>query len=273
MRINRSTFARTASAALSGLLSGYAALAVAEPVSAAVRPEAGPVTAVGGAAIDRTATVKDWAIRQFGTADRPVLQLGILATLGLLAVAPGLPALRRRRTGAAGVLLFGLVCGAAALTRPDSTGPFDALPSLVGALGGAGLLYFLIGRPTVVRQESAGADGWSRHGFLVAAGAAAPASTAAGALGRQPNSSRVRGAEASRAAVGLPAPALPAPASPATPLPRGPSLRVPGITRFTTPDADFHRATDGTCALRTEQRARTIPDGARGWHSAVVGVA
>ncbi|MGW0564590.1 molybdopterin-binding oxidoreductase, partial [Streptomyces sp. NPDC003016] len=51
----------------SGLLSGFAALAVAELVSAAVRPEAGPVTAVGGAAIDRTpAPVKDWAIRNFG---------------------------------------------------------------------------------------------------------------------------------------------------------------------------------------------------------------
>lgn len=52
---------RAALAVLSGLLSGCAALAVAELVSAAVRPEAGPVTAVGGAAIDRTpAGVKDF---------------------------------------------------------------------------------------------------------------------------------------------------------------------------------------------------------------------
>ncbi|MEU9032429.1 molybdopterin-dependent oxidoreductase [Streptomyces sp. NPDC048383] len=235
--INRDTLARTASAALSGLLSGYAALAVAELVSAAVRPEAGPVTAVGGAAIDRTpAAVKDWAIRQFGTADKLVLQLGILATLGLLAVGLGLLALRHRRTGAAGVLLFGLVGGAAALNRPDSAGPSDALPSVVGALVGAGLLYYLVGRLIAVREESAGADGWSRRGFLVAAGAAALASTAAGALGRQLNSSRGRGAEASRAAV-----RLPAPASPATPLPRAVSLRVPGITPFTTPNVDFYR--------------------------------
>lgn len=43
--------------ALSGLL---AALPVAELVSVAVRPEAGPNAAVGGAAVDRTPTpVKD----------------------------------------------------------------------------------------------------------------------------------------------------------------------------------------------------------------------
>lgn len=53
----------------SGLLAGFAALAVAELVSAAVRPQAGPLTAVGGATIDRTPTpVKDWAIRHFGAA-------------------------------------------------------------------------------------------------------------------------------------------------------------------------------------------------------------
>lgn len=46
-------------------------------VSAWIRPQAGPVVAVGGAAIDRTpAPVKDWAIRHFGTNDKLVLQLG-----------------------------------------------------------------------------------------------------------------------------------------------------------------------------------------------------
>ncbi|MGW0392762.1 molybdopterin-dependent oxidoreductase [Streptomyces sp. NPDC003042] len=233
--MNRSGLARTAPAALSGLLSGYAALAVAELVSAAVRPQAGPVTAVGGAAIDRTpAAVKDWAIRTFGAADKLVLQLGILATLGLLAVGLGLLALRRRRTGSAAVLLFGAVGGAAAVTRPDSTGLADALPSLAGALVGAGLLYVLIGRLTA-EPRPAGAEGWSRRGFLVTAGAAALASTAAGALGLRLNSSG-GAAAASRETVRLPVPASPAP-----PVPRGASLRIPGISAFVTPNADFYR--------------------------------
>ncbi|WP_435841597.1 molybdopterin-dependent oxidoreductase [Streptomyces collinus] len=137
---------RQAAGAVSGGVSGFAALAVAELVSAAVRPQAGPVIAVGGAAIDRTPTaVKDWAIRNFGTDDKLFLQLGILAVLALFALALGMVALRFRRTGATGVLLFGAVGAAAALSRPDAQGPVDALPSLVGAFVGALVLYLLAG--------------------------------------------------------------------------------------------------------------------------------
>ncbi|WP_455359776.1 molybdopterin-dependent oxidoreductase [Streptomyces sp. SYSU K21746] len=240
VRITGTTFIRGGLAALSGLLSGYAALAVAELVSAAVRPQAGPVTAVGGAAIDRTpAAVKDWAIRNFGTNDKLVLQLGILVVLGLLAMALGLLALRHRRVGAAGVLVFGVVGAAAAVSRPDSTGPVDGLPSLVGALAGAVLLYVLIGRLTAMRgpaSESGADSGWDRRGFLVAAGAAALASTGAGALGRSLNASRGQNAVASRAAV-----TLPGPASPAAAVPRGAALRIPGISAFTTPNKSFYR--------------------------------
>lgn len=133
--------------ALSGVLAGCAALAVAEAVAGGVRPQAGPVVAVGGAAVDRTpAAVKDWAIRQFGTDDKLVLECGILAVLALFALALGIAALRFRRTGAAGVLLFGAVGAVAATGRPDSTGATDALPSLVGAVAGAAVLYVLAGR-------------------------------------------------------------------------------------------------------------------------------
>lgn len=157
---------RSALGALSGVLAGYASLAVAELVSAAVRPEAGPVVAVGGAAIDRTpAPVKDWAIRTFGTQDKLVLQLGILLVLVLIALALGVFAARHRRVGAAGVSLFGVVGAFAATERPDSTGLVDALPSLVGAVVGAGLLYVLAGavrgapeRSVVPGQEPVSAE-------------------------------------------------------------------------------------------------------------------
>ncbi|MCP3819720.1 molybdopterin-dependent oxidoreductase [Streptomyces sp. A3M-1-3] len=240
VRITGTTFFRGAPAALSGLLSGYAALAVAELVAAAVRPEAGPVTAVGGAAIDRTpAGVKDWAIRNFGTNDKFVLQLGIVIVLGLPAMALGLLALRHRRLGAAGVPAFGVVGAGAAMSRPDATGLVDALPSLVGALAGAVLLYVLIGRLTAQPSPASepGAEaGWDRRGFLVAAGAAALASTGAGALGRGLSTSRGQDALASRAAV-----TLPGPASPAAAVPRGAALRIPGISPFVTPNRTFYR--------------------------------
>ncbi|MFB6667643.1 molybdopterin-dependent oxidoreductase [Streptomyces parvus] len=239
VRINRTALTRNALAALSGLLAGFAALTVAELVSAAVRPEASPVTAVGGAAIDRTPTgVKDWAIRTFGENDKIVLQLGIVVTLTLFAVAVGLLALRHRRTGSAAVLVFGAVGTAAAVSRPDSTGFTDGLPSLVGAVAGAILLYVLVGRLTRPRTVAGEEDesGWDRRGFLIAATAAAAASTAAGAVGRALNGRSAQDAVASRDAV-----RLPAPASPAKPIPEGAQPRVRGISSFTTPNDDFYR--------------------------------
>ncbi|MFI1934293.1 molybdopterin-dependent oxidoreductase [Streptomyces sp. NPDC020330] len=251
VRITRKALTRSTLAALSGLLAGWASLAVAELVSAAVRPEAGPVTAVGGAAIDRTpAGVKDWAIRNFGEDDKLVLQLGIVVTLALFALAVGLLALRHRRAGSATVLLFGAVGAVAAVGRPDSTGLVDGLPSLLGAVVGAVLLYVLIGRLTrphrITGQErgrGSGQDdeqereaGWDRRGFVIAAAAAAAASTAAGAGGRMLNGRSSRNAVASREAV-----TLPAPASPARPVPAGVQVRARGISPFTTPNDSFYR--------------------------------
>ncbi|MEU5901614.1 molybdopterin-dependent oxidoreductase [Streptomyces venezuelae] len=235
----RSDLGRAAAGALSGVLAGFAALAAAELLSSAVRPEAGPVVAVGGAAIDRTPpSVKDWAIREFGTDDKLVLQSGIVAVLALLAVVLGLLALRHRRLGAAGVLLFGVVGAVAAVSRPDSTGFTDAFPSLVGAVAGAALLYALAGRlePHAASEGGAEAAEWDRRGFLVAATAAAAASAGVGALGRSFNASRGKDAIASREGI-----VLPAPASPASDVPRGARLRVPGISPFLTPAEDFYR--------------------------------
>jgi DMSO/TMAO reductase YedYZ molybdopterin-dependent catalytic subunit len=223
------------------LLAAYAALAVAELIAAMVRPEAGPIAAVGGAAIDRTpAPVKDWAIRTFGEDDKVVLQLGIVAVLGLLAVVLGLFALRHRRLGALGVLAFGVVGAVAATNRPDSVSLTDALPSSAGALAGAGVLYWLIGRlvagspaaPAAASQES----GWDRRGFLLSAATAAVASTGAGGVGRALGRSRTRDAVASREAL-----VLPTPASPAAAVPKGARLRVAGVSPFVTPNKDFYR--------------------------------
>ncbi|MFE9123503.1 molybdopterin-dependent oxidoreductase [Streptomyces sp. NPDC007172] len=259
---------RVVLAALSGLLAGYSALAVAELVSAAVRPQASPVVAVGGAAIDRTPpAVKDWAIRHFGTNDKLVLQLGILAVLALFAMLLGFVALRYRKIGAAGVLLFGVVGALAATSRPDSTGAADALPSVVGTVVAAGLLFWLVGRlqthrpspaeggsdaadrrdpaggasatvsrPTIPSDGGAVEEGWDRRGFVVAATAAAATSTGAGWLGLSLNGSSGQSAVASRSKV-----VLPRPASPAAAVPKGAELQIPGISPFFTPNADFYR--------------------------------
>ncbi|WP_314219852.1 sulfite oxidase [Streptomyces zaehneri] len=238
---------RPALGALSGAVAGFAALAVAELVSGWVRPQAGPVIAVGGAAIDRTpAAVKSWAVRNFGTDDKLVLEFGILFVLALFALALGVLALRHRRSGSAGVLLFGAVGAAAAVGRPDSTGLTDTLPSAAGAVVGAGLLFLLVGRlgirdPAPGRPGVPGGDTfegpqWERRGFVLAASAAAAASVGAGALGRVLNGSSGRDAVASRDDLVLPAPASPAPA-----VPEGARSRVSGISPFTTPNRSFYR--------------------------------
>ncbi|MEU6688205.1 sulfite oxidase [Streptomyces sp. NPDC046832] len=230
--------------ALSGLLSGLAALAVAELVAGVICPQAGPVVAAGGAAIDRTpAAVKDWAIRSFGTNDKLVLQIGIVAVLAVFALALGVLALHHRRLGAAGVLFFGAVGTVTALNRPDTTGLTDALPSLMGAVAGAGLLYVLIGRLSSSTQAShddadpigPAGQGWDRRGFVIAATAAA-ASAGAGALGRSLNNSSGKAAASSRNNVVLPFPDSPAPATP-----KATQLRVAGISPFITPTKDFYR--------------------------------
>lgn len=235
----RRGWARAACGALSGVIAGFCALAVAELVAAVVRPEAGPVAAVGGAVIDRTPpALKDFAVRNFGTNDKLVLELGILALLTLFAVAVGLLALRHRLTGAAAVLVFGAVGAAAAIGRPEGRAS-DALPSVLGAVVAAGVLYLLAGRLSPATASSPGgaaAGAFDRRGFVIAASAAAAASAGSGLLGRQLTSAVQAGAAASRRDLVLPVPDSPAPAVPA-----GADLGIRGLGPFVTPNKDFYR--------------------------------
>lgn len=154
----------------------------------------------------------------------------------------GVVVLRFRRIGAAGVLIFGVVGAVAAVTRPDSSGVVDALPSVVGALVAAALLHHLIGRLTgpprsvPTRADAGRGPGWDRRGFVIGASAAAVGSLGVGALGRYLTDHSSRPAMASRNAVRLPAPASLAP-----PLPPGTQPQVPGISRFTTSNRSFYR--------------------------------
>lgn len=246
------TAVRVGLAGLSGLLAGLAALCVAELVSAAVRPESSPVTAVGGAVIDRTPPeLKDFAVRHFGTNDKLVLQLGILVLLALFAMAIGVVALRWRRVGSALVLVFGVVGAVAAVGRPDGH-TLDALPSAVGGVLACGVLYLLAGRlaarpapapasgvsegPFAVAGAGGTAGTFDRRGFVIAATAAVAASAGAGVAGRRLNASGAAEAAASRQDI-----VLPRPASPARPVPAGAELGVKGLSPFTTPSKDFYR--------------------------------
>ncbi|MCM9083251.1 MULTISPECIES: molybdopterin-dependent oxidoreductase [Streptomyces] len=238
---SRSVRTSRATGAVSGIVAAVAGLASAQLAAAAGRPEASPVTAVGGAVVDLTpVAVREWAIRLFGTSDKLVLGLGILVVLAAVAVGTGLLAVRHLPAAIAVTSGFGLVGALAALSRPEGSWQ-DALPSLVGALVSAGVLYLLVtaarrSRPAGAGASQGGAGPMDRRGFgrLVVAVLAASAGVGLGA--RRLGAHGSADATASRARFVLPRSTVPAP-----PVPAGADLRVPGLGPFLTPDADFYR--------------------------------
>jgi hypothetical protein len=115
--------------ALIGLVAAGMAIGTAELVAGIVNPTASPIITVGQSAIDATPEwLKSLAIRTFGERDKTVLLGGIGATLLLAAVALGIASLRRLWVGVAGLLAFGTVGVASALTGPISQ-PHGRRPS------------------------------------------------------------------------------------------------------------------------------------------------
>jgi len=197
-----------------GVLSALVGVAAGHLVAALTEPASSPVLAVGSEVIDRTPTpVKEWAIAQFGTHDKTILVGSVLLGVLLLAAVAGLLAARRFAYGA--VVLAVLVAIPAFLAE-------SLLPSVVAGVVGVGSLWWL----TRARQAPAG----GRRLVLVAGGLAIGA-VAMGGAGRWISSYRSRAAD-----LDLPAAADPAPA-----LPTGLDDRVPGISSFRTPTADFYR--------------------------------
>jgi DMSO/TMAO reductase YedYZ molybdopterin-dependent catalytic subunit len=235
-----------------GLLAGAAGLAVAELVAALLGGVTSPLLAVANRAVDATPRpVKEWAISTFGTADKPLLIGGMIATVALLAALAGTVGVRRPRLGTGIFLLLVAVAGAAAVAdRAATAGPtLRALPVAALLVVSVGSLTWLLqalhpapargshaaGRPALPEHVD-GDDvppSFDRRHFLQAA-AAVGAITAAGGVTSRLLSGPA--AAASRAAVDVPLPDSPAP-----PLPQGVNLDVPGITPHLTSNKDFYR--------------------------------
>jgi DMSO/TMAO reductase YedYZ molybdopterin-dependent catalytic subunit len=221
-----------------GVLTGAVAVGAAELVAAFVGPGSSPVLAVGGTTVDASPEwLKAFAIRTFGERDKLALLLGIGAVLVAVSIALGIAGWRRPRLAIGGLVVLGVVGGAAAIARP-TTGIEAALPSLAGTA--AGLVAF------VRLREAAGADapeteapthtipGYDRRRFLRTGAAAAGFAAVGGGLGRI-LASRADAAE-SRAAARIPVPADPTPAPPADP-----AVDVPDVSRYRTPNDTFYR--------------------------------
>jgi DMSO/TMAO reductase YedYZ molybdopterin-dependent catalytic subunit len=245
--------------ALIGVLSAAFGVALAELLAAATRPASAPLIAVGGAIIDATPTpVKEFAVRELGTNDKPVLLASIGLVLALFTALVGIFSVRRRWVTIAGALVFAVAGAGAALSRPTAS-LYDAVPSVLGAVVAGATILLLLRRaypvpmalasapavpaavtvpagpilwpiPTDPIDSPAGPRPFDRRAFLqtaaLVAGGAVLAGGAAEVVQRARGGALARSREAIR---------LPAPAQPAAPLPAGVG---PG---FTTPNGTFYR--------------------------------
>ena len=172
------------SAAVAGIAAGGLAVMVGTLV-AAITEVVSPIDAVGSEVIDRVPPwVKEQAIQWFGTDDKLALRVGIVTILALAAIAVGLLAARRMWWGLAGIAAFGVVGALAATSRPNQT-IGAAVPSILGAVAGALVLYRMV-QPSSVRSSSNSttAEGWDRRRFLVTGGATAAGAVVAGGMAK-----------------------------------------------------------------------------------------
>jgi DMSO/TMAO reductase YedYZ molybdopterin-dependent catalytic subunit len=202
------------------------------------------VDAVGVQVIDwAPGAVKDWAVRELGTSDRPLLRAGICTALVVLAAVAGAigsrPGRRPRAIAiglAAGLGLVGVAF--AIFSRSAAGGPVSrvlpAATTAVVAAAGMALVVRALHRAPIARgvggEQPAGFD---RRRFLVTVSALAV--VGGGAWGAT-KVVATRSGEALRARFRVPKPADAAPFRPA-----GVQVSVPGVSPFVTPNGKFYR--------------------------------
>jgi DMSO/TMAO reductase YedYZ molybdopterin-dependent catalytic subunit len=244
--------------ALAGLLSAAAGVGVGSGVAALLRGVPSPVESVGNRAIDYAPPfLKDFAVRQFGTDDKPILIAGVVATLAVAAMVAGAIGTRRLRIAIAVVTLIGLVAVAAAAIDRTTTASraVTLIPSVLTLLVSLALLVILLGEINLGRAGDELPPGFDRRRFLAAAVGAGAIVVVGLAVGRFFGSAA---AAASRAGIRLPRPSDPAGA-----VPPGAQVDVEGVSPYVTPNRDFYR-------IDTALRVPDVP--AEGWSLRVHGM-
>ncbi|WP_368499814.1 molybdopterin-dependent oxidoreductase [Herbiconiux sp. A18JL235] len=133
-------------AAVAGVVSAGALLAVAEAVALLTGRDGGPLLAVGSFVIDIVPRwAKEFAIETFGENDKLFLLLSLGVAVVIAAAIAGLLQLVRPPLGLVLVALAGALAVAAVVTRA-SAGPLAAVPTVVGTLVALVLLHLLAAR-------------------------------------------------------------------------------------------------------------------------------
>ncbi|MGI9005564.1 MAG: molybdopterin-dependent oxidoreductase [Streptosporangiaceae bacterium] len=245
MTLNKRVPAR---AILAGLLAGAAGVCVGFLVSGFTGPVGNPVVATAQLMIDLSPPpVKNFAIKEFGSHDKLVLQIGVLVVLAIFSAFIGVMARRHEQSGLIGVAIFGAVGVVAAGTRPTGSAA-DLVPSLAGAAAAAVTLIALTRAgprpPSPAPEPAAGGAAKPtarlqvseppRREFISRGVAVAGAAAVAYAGGRflSENASVAADVRSLR---------LPPPTNAAAPVPAGSDLRIPGLAPFITPNSAFYR--------------------------------
>ncbi|MEI7055642.1 molybdopterin-dependent oxidoreductase [Nocardioides sp. CCNWLW239] len=233
--------------AFAGVLAGAAGMSVAHLAAALLTPASSPALAVSTAVIDATPTpVKEWAVRELGSADKPIL-IGsvLLVTIAFTAVI-GVIARRRLRIGVALIAGLVLLAGAAVARRPLFE-PADLIPTAVALVVGPATLVFLT--RALSTDKAGGTDGTNGTDGTATAGGTPEGGTASrrsvllgfGALTVLSAAAAVGGQVIVRSRTALANLTLPRVRDPLPALPAGLEETYDGITRFTTRNRDFYR--------------------------------
>ncbi|WP_343212905.1 ATP-binding protein, partial [Arthrobacter sp. H20] len=247
-------------AGLAGMVAVAIAVIASELTAAAVSPSLSPVTAVGSTVVDALPPgIKDWAIEQFGTADKSVFLISMVLIIAVVAAAAGILEHRWRRAGAAVVLLFGFAGILAVAGRPQASTMAFAAP-VVALVLGVMLVSVLIDRlaawqpRTLDNAHSVRPGPVARRRFLVGVGAGAAVAAVAGAAAAGVRNSQSLVAQ-SRSRISLPPPrsttepgdeqitgSAGGPGdSGAAELPAGADLGVDGVAPLVTPNDNYYR--------------------------------
>lgn len=244
--------------ALSGFLAAGLGLALGTLLANILTGVPTPIESVGNRAIDFAPPfLKDFAVEQFGTADKPVLIGGVVVTLAIVAALAGAIGVTKPRVAVGAMGVLGVVAFLAALFDRTATANrvIVLLPTLLTALVAVVSITYLLRRMGVIKGELGSSEGFERRAFLIGALGIAAVAAIGGGL------SRVLGgaaAKESRANI-----TLPSAAEPAAPIPSGVELDIEGVSSYITPNRDFYRI----------DTALSIPDvPAEGWSLRIHGM-
>ncbi len=184
-------------AALAGLLSAGAAIAVGELIAGITDRVPSLVLGVSDAIVDSRfipGAVIRWSIDTFGSAQKPLLFYGVLAATLVLGVLTGIAARRHRWVIFVVFAAFGTLGGLAANVNATASTPMAVLTAALAVVVGGGSLWGMLRLIAPVapvadddvkpRQPHPYLSETGRRWFLTAAGATAVGALAASGVGR-----------------------------------------------------------------------------------------